>query len=415
MNKGEWTYWAKLVSLALRGIRAQRLRAFLSAFGIMVGIASVIAILALGEGAREEALQQVRHLGTNNIIVRSVLLANNKRDPAANESRGLSLGDATRLERISPQITALAPVKEQWTMASWRDREIRGRVVGTTPEVQETSKLRVAAGRFFVGEDRRQRRQVCVLGAQISRELFRLENPLGERVQIGKDWFQVVGVLQNRALLGGDKAVVRAHDINRDIYVPLEAMISIAAPREVWPVNELALVVTTETKVVETARLVRTVLERTHRGVRDYEVIVPLELLAQRRQTQKLFNAVLAGVAALSLLVGGTGIMNIMLATVTERTPEVGVRRAVGATAQDIVLQFVTETATLTFLGGIAGVALGIATSWGLNIFGGWPVQVSLATVGGVLAVSILCGLVFGLYPALKAAAADPIEALRYE
>ncbi|MGH7963810.1 MAG: ABC transporter permease [Candidatus Binatia bacterium] len=415
MSSGAWTYWSKLISLALRGIRAQRLRALLSAFGIMVGIAAVIAILALGEGAREEALQQVRHLGTNNIIIRSILLSSGKSAPVTNDARGLSIGDAIRLERISPQITALAPVKEQWTMAAWRDREVRGRLVGTTPAVQETSKLRVATGRFFVGDDSRQRRQVCVLGAQISRDLFRLDSPLGKRVQVGKDWFQVVGVLQSRALLGGEKAVVRAQDINRDIYIPLEAMVSIAAPREAWPVNELALVIAGETHVLETARLVRTVLERTHRGVRDYEVIVPLELLAQRRQTQKLFNAVLAGVAALSLLVGGTGIMNIMLATVTERTPEIGVRRAVGATAQDIVLQFVTETATLTFLGGITGVVLGVATSWGLHLFGGWPVQVSVATVGGVLAVSILCGLVFGLYPALKAAAADPIEALRYE
>jgi putative ABC transport system permease protein len=410
-----WSYWVKLFALALRGIRAQRLRAFLSAFGITVGVAAVIAILAIGEGAREEAFQQIRALGTNNIILRSIILPHRSEETRENKTTGITLGDALRLEKISPQIVAIAPVKEEWAMVTRGDREVQGRLVGTTPYIQATNKLRVASGRFLTAIDSQQRRQVCVLGAQISRELFHLEAPLGKRIQVGGDWFHVIGVLQNRALLGAEKTLVRTHDINRDIYIPLEALAPEATTREAWPVTELVLTVPRETKVFETARLVRTVLERTHRGVRDYEVIVPLELLAQRRQTQRIFHTILAGIAALSLLVGGVGIMNIMLTTVTERTPEVGVRRAVGATAHDIALQFLIETTALTFLGGLAGVTLGIASSWALYLFGGWPIQVSVITVGGVLAVSLVCGIVFGLYPALKAAAADPIEALRYE
>src|SRR5215831_10165953 len=238
VNKGAATYWSRLIILSYRGIRAQRLRAFLSALGITVGIAAVIAILAIGEGAREEALEQVRRLGTNNVIIRSVLLSDQQQQRSGGDVLGLSIGDALRLERISPQIVALAPVKEQWTMVARGDREIRGRLVGTTPDIQETSKLAMESGRFLSRSDNQDRRQVCVLGAQISRELFRIDSPLGKQVRVGQDWFQVIGTLQPRAVLGGEKAVIRTHDINRDVYVPLEALNSTTLTREAWPINE---------------------------------------------------------------------------------------------------------------------------------------------------------------------------------
>jgi putative ABC transport system permease protein len=414
-DRSTWIYWGRLIVLAYTGIRVQRLRAFLSASGITVGIAAVITILAIGEGAREEALEQIQQLGTNTIFIKRTAGATQLPHSPPADSLGLSVGDALRLERVASHITTVAPTAERWVNISVHDRDIKGRLVGTTPEARDANKLQLETGRFLVPADGAQRRYVCVLGDHVSRELFHFANPLGQKVRIGEDWFQVIGVLKSRVLVENKQAPIRPNDINRNIYVPLEVVASGLDIREAWPVNELTITVAQEANILETAQLVRTVLARTHRGVRDYEIIVPLELLKQRHHTQTIFNAVLAGIAALSLLVGGIGIMNIMLATVTERTPEIGVRRAVGATAQDITLQFLTETATLTFLGGLAGVLLGVLSSWGVSVVWGWPIGLSSFTIGCVLGIAIICGVVFGLYPALKAAAADPIEALRYE
>jgi putative ABC transport system permease protein len=408
-------YWWQLLVLAYRGIRAQRMRAFLSAFGVTVGIAAVLAILAIGEGAREQVLKQVEELGMNGILVRSAALEN---DPGARRPAPpgtLRLADADRLERSSAEIEAVAPLSESWSTVSAGDREARARRVGTTPAIVAANKLSLAAGRFLAAEDSRQRRAVCVLGADVAADLFRFTSPVGRRVRIGPRWFQVIGVLAPRARLTGDRAIARAHDVNRDAYVPLEAVAPSGQMRDDWPLTGISILVRDRSSVTGIAGVVRSVLERMHRGRRDYEVIVPLELLEQRRRTQRTLGAVLAGIAALSLLVGGVGIMNIMLATVMERTREIGVRRAVGATSHDIALQFLAESGMLTFLGGTAGLVLGISAALALRVLGGWPVRITLSTAAGVLAISVVSGLVFGLYPALKAAAADPIEALRYE
>ncbi len=323
--------------------------------------------------------------------------------------------DAFLLERLSPHIVSLSPTTEAWETVGVADREAQVHVVGATPQALETGRLGLERGRFLASEDGRQRAAVCVLGADVARELFGLADPIGQTIQGVGQWLHVVGVLASRQSLTGANAPSRRRDINRDVYVPLEALAPAEETRDDWGLGEIAIEVGSDGDVVETAAAVRSALEKAHGGVGDYEVIVPLELLEQRRQARRTFDAVLAGLATLSLLVGGIGIMNIMLATATERTREVGVRRAVGARTKDITLQFLAEAATLSGLGGLAGVVLGTVTSLALHVLASQPIHLSFSTVVGVMVVSVLCGLVFGLYPAVRAASVDPIEALRYE
>ncbi len=412
----EVRYVLRLVELGLRGVRAQGLRAVLSGLGIMVGIAAVLTILAAGEGAREETLRRIEALGTNTVYVRATRDEKGGRSrPDSTPQIPLTLGDAIRLKRIVSGVQDISVSRAAWVEISNSARAARGRLIATTPEHGTTAGLALRHGRFLSAPDGRQRRRVVVLGADAKRDLFGLDDAVGQSVRMFGSSFQVIGVLESRAMLKEGDAEFRATDINQNLYVPLESIVSSAEVPADWQVEEIEIVMQPDVGVAAGAKVVRAVLERVHRGADDYEVIVPVELLEQRRETERIFNAVLMGIAGLSLLVGGIGIMNIMLATVTERTPEIGLRRAVGATSRDIVLQFLVESATLTSLGGLGGVVLGLVCAGLVQWVGGWPVGFSFASVAGVWGISVLCGLVFGVYPALQAAAAEPIEALRYE
>jgi putative ABC transport system permease protein len=286
-------------------------------------------------------------------------------------------------------------------------------VVGTTPEYQVAARLPVALGRFLADLDVRDRKRVAVLGATVARSLFPFGDPLGERVLVGGDWFQVVGVLEGRALPRGRPGPIRTRDVNKAVFVPISSLDRGTDPR-VDGIDEIVMRVAESDSVGPSAEVVKSLLERTT-GASGFEIVVPREILRQKERTQRIFNVVTGAIAAISLLVGGIGIMNIMLASVAERTREVGIRRALGATRRDIAAQFLTESSLLTSAGGVFGAALGIFGSLLIQGFAGWPTALSPFMLFLALLTALLVGIGFGFYPAWQAAQLQPMEALRRE
>jgi len=296
------------------------------------------------------------------------------------------------------------------------DRVSSGRVIGTDAEYAEVTNFRPAEGRFIAALDQREAKRVCVIGADVEQELFGLGNAINRRIRIEDAWFTVVGVMEQKRVRKSGATVIRVRDVNKDIYIPIEtALKRFTDPDHPDQIDEIAVRVTDEAQVVPTAEVIRRLLRRTHHAAQDYEIVIPSELLAQSQRTQRLFNVVMGSIAAISLLVGGIGIMNIMLASVTERTREIGIRRAVGASRRDVLTQFLNETVLVSVSGGLIGIALGAIMAKAINLFAGWETVISALGVLVAFGVSVAVGIVFGIYPARKAAELDPIEALRYE
>jgi putative ABC transport system permease protein len=404
----------EVIKIGIRSLISHKLRSLLSILGVVFGVAAVIAMLSIGEGARLEALEQIRLMGTNNIIIKALPLSKEKKlEAQQNLSMGLTATDARRIKEISPLVDAVSPIREAQTVASFENRETNVHLVATTPAYPSVSSLRVAEGRFLREEDLEGRRKVCVLGWGKKEDLFPHIAALGKTINIDGQLYQVVGVLENRDLPKGKNLVVQARDINNDIYVPLE-MDSSSFSSEI-NVNEISVRVKDAGQVLPAANMIKSILDRIHNRVNDYEIIVPQELLKQSQRTQRIFNIVMGSIAGISLVVGGIGIMNIMLAVITERTKEIGTRRALGANKLDILRQFLVETLVLTVAGGIIGIVLGSAAAKIINYYVDWRTVVSINAVFVSFFVSVLVGVIFGMYPAYKAANMNPIEALRYE
>ena len=285
--------------------------------------------------------------------------------------------------------------------------------IGTTPGYRDATRLEVAAGRFLAALDVAERKRVAVLGAAVARALFPLGSPLGETVRLGGDWYLVVGVLEGRASPRGRGAALRGRDLNRSVLVPLAAL-DRGADRRPDGVDEIVFRVATPESVVPAAGVAQALVRRATGG-EPLEVVVPREILRQRERTQRVFNVVTGAVAAISLLVGGIGIMNIMLASVAERTREVGVRRALGARRRDVAAQFLVESSLLTVTGGVLGSVLGLVGAALIQAFAGWPTAVHPLMLVTALVVALAVGIGFGFYPAWHAAGLDPVEALRRE
>jgi putative ABC transport system permease protein len=313
-------------------------------------------------------------------------------------------------------IGAIAPIRFVDAAVLRRGKEAAAHVVATHADYAAIADLRATQGRFLSDLDIVDAKRVAILGADVARELFGLLAPVGRRIRIGDDWYTVVGLMEARRVREGRASVIPVRDINRDVYLPITtASARFPLARGAGAIDELAIQVTHAEAVPVVAPIVTRMVLRHHRGVEDFEVIVPAELLAQAQATQRVFNVVMGSIAAISLLVGGIGIMNVMLTTVTERTREIGIRRAVGAPRRAILAQFLIETVLVSTTGGTLGIVLGYAMARGINFYAGWETALSPLATASAFGISVLVGIVFGVYPARRASQMDPIRALRFE
>ncbi|HJS73593.1 MAG TPA: ABC transporter permease [Vicinamibacteria bacterium] len=399
-----------LVQLAIRGLSLHKLRSTLSALGIVFGVAAVTAMLSVGEGAQREILAEVGRLGINRVTVRTGSLSRSTELEAGKlQSQGLSLADADAISEISPNVESLAPVRTASEQVTNGERRADAILLATTPSFARTEELALASGRFVADADVADAKRVIVLGHELRELLFPYDDPVGSGVKIAGEWYSVVGALAPREVSrqGGRMS---GRNLNRVAFVPLSSM-----PRERGRLDEIAVRIDEAEKVRDSARLIESVIRRRHRGALDFELLVPQELLAGYERARFQFNVVVGTVAALSLLVGGIGIMNIMLANVTERIREIGIRRSLGASRDDITRQFLAEALVLTIVGGVVGVLLGFVLSLGISSYAGWPTAVSVRAVVAALVLAAATGIGFGLYPAMQAARSSPVEALRRE
>lgn len=427
------------IQTGLAELLSHKMRSMLTMLGVIFGVAAVIAMVSIGEGAKQEALDQIKQMGIDVIHVKRATITGELAMKAEEKSPfGLKYSDAQSISNVCSYAKRIVPTREVFADVRIGVRPVAVKIVGTTADYKQVSRSQLEDGRFLLKRDIDDHAPVCVLGAAAKRELFGFDNPIGKTVKIGNRVFQVIGLMQPKEV-GSAKAFSALRDINSDIYIPLSVSITDfkiasqqAIPSDVnklmqivfrlrskqslgnSAVSSIIVQVQDENATNATASIIRSVLNRQHKGIRDYEIIIPAELLKQSQQTQRIFNIVMAAIASISLLVGGIGIMNIMLATVSQRTREIGVRRCIGATRWDIVRQFMLEALVITCLGGLIGIALGIGGARAISTYADWRTVVSTQAIVLSFGVSAIVGVVFGLYPAVRAAMVDPIEALRY-
>ncbi len=409
--------------LGIKNLLMHKLRSLLTMLGVVFGVASVIAMLAVGEGASQEALEQIRRLGSNNIIVTSMQpsVEGENREVRLN-IYGLAYDDEGHARASFPAIRRTAPAKVVRKEARIGARSMELRVVGTTAEWFELVRREIAAGRVLTPLDVESRASVVVLTEYGARRLLAGNSTIGQSLRIGSDYFRVVGIVRSE---GGVGSSVQTPDQEVDAYIPLstarERFGDVFAKRsagnyirEKVELHQLIIEVDDALNVETVAAGLAHLLEHHHpRG--DYRLSVPITLLRQAEATKRTFNIVLGSIAGISLLVGGIGIMNIMLASVTERTREIGIRRAIGAKRNQIVGQFLIETMALPMAGGGVGIALGLSIPWLITQFAGMPTVITPFSIILSVGISVSVGVVFGLYPAVRAANLDPIIALRHE
>jgi len=439
--------------IALAAVSHNFLRAGLTSLGILFGVSSVIAMMAIGKGAEQEILARMRLLGTNNIVVQPVV--EQKEGPATDKeeektkrfSPGLTLLDARSIAAVIPQVQAASPEIVLNTMITREGQRRSGKLVGVDRTYFELFNLQLGSGSFFNDSQASAAAPVCVIGDGVRARFFTTEQPLGRRIKLGDTWLTVIGVLADRKFSETTAGRLGIRDANLDVYIPVTTMLlryrnraqvtnrDIEQASRGWDddsddsqdesvreeranqhqLDRIVVRVSEARQVPAVADVLRRMLSRRHNRVVDFEVVVPELLLKQEQRTRTIFNIVLGAIASISLVVGGIGIMNIMLASVLERIREIGVRRAVGATRRAILLQFLAEAILISVTGGVAGILLGGGFSLAIERLAGIKTIVSVASVAVAFGVSLAVGVGFGILPAWRAAKQDPIVSLRYE
>ncbi len=403
---------------ALVNLGRHKLRSFLTMLGMIFGVGAVIAMLSIGAGAESESLRVIESFGIRNIIIQAKDFKTEELRQIRTESLGVSLRDVEALQTIlkpKPLISASRLVKT-YQINSEKARS-DSRVMGVSSTYPRIQNLKLLQGSFFLASDEEDNAQVCVLGIVAKQKLFGFGDVLNKQIKINDIWMTIVGVLADAAVADKQEFEgVKVQNPNNDIYIPITTAVRKFDTETVEnELNEIVVQIAPEASIKEQASTINNLISVMHRYVDDYSIVVPEKLLEQNQKTQGIFNIVMGAIASISLLVGGIGIMNIMLASVLERTNEIGLRRAIGAKKLDIRMQFMAEAVAISLAGGLIGVGLGYGISRAVAMFSGWSTIITGGSIGLSFGVSSVIGLIFGIYPAVQASNLDPIECLRYE
>ncbi|MDT8322782.1 MAG: ABC transporter permease [Bacteroidota bacterium] len=432
-----FTKYRESLSIAFQSLALHKTRSFLTMLGIVFGVGAVISMLSIGEGAKQESLEQIEVLGVRNIIIRSMVVDAEDEDEggAAVRPLGISRKDAAAIEAVFDFAERIAMSWEADIEARTYEGSAQVVLMGTTPEHASIFNVRIAEGAFIHPDHLARTANVCVIGSEIKKDLFGFRNPIDELVKLQDQWFRVIGVMEEKkaAVTGG----VELPSMNRSIIIPLTTAMA-KFPREEAgssrrsgrrrrsrgsdeayidrsTIDQIAVQVRRDTDITDAATVITRLLRQRHNGQEDFSVTIPEQLIAQSQKTQSIFNIVMGAIAGISLLVGGIGIMNIMLASVLERTREIGVRRAIGATRAMIVTQFLAEAAMLSVFGGILGIFVGWGLTGAITAYAEWRTIISFWSIFLAFSVAAATGIIFGYYPAKRAADKDVIESIRYE
>jgi len=412
--------WLPDLQLGLQNLLLHRLRSLLTMLGMIFGVAAVVSMLSIGAGARQRVMALIEQMGVHNLIVEAKeTLDWQSYQKVRKISPGLTFQDYRVIRDDVGDIVAATPRKRMTpTKTIPKSQQDPPTVYGVNPSYLKIAGLQLVEGRFFTDDEETRAAPVCVLGAAARSSLFGSADPVGQYVKANEVWLRVIGVASPQLSSQTEVAGVPTQDLNNTLYVPLNSAVlrledSYSDRRD--EIDGMYLNIRDGADMSAVAQLVRAILDSSHHSAGDFSVIVPAELLAEQKRTERLFNAVMVAIASISLLVGGIGIMNIMLASILERTREIGVRRAVGARQADIIRQFVVEATLISVVGGSFGIVFGFVMSRLIAWLAGWSTIVTASSILLAFLVSISVGLIFGIYPAVKAARLDPVEAIRWE
>tara|TARA_R110001592_G_scaffold88484_4_gene260590 strand:- start:2931 stop:4283 length:1353 start_codon:yes stop_codon:yes gene_type:complete len=433
---------------AFRFIKTNKVRTFLTALGIIFGVASVITMLAIGKGAEKEILAQLELVGVNNIVVTPI--PDEKDDNSENQeesgklenkrfSKGLDILDAESIQNNIPSVKIVSPeiILNTYVINNGRQHSVK--LIGITPNFFESLNIHLEKGKSFSNYQITNALPVCIVGKKVEKKLFTGESALGKYIKVKDVWLQVIGVIEEKLISDKAQENLGIRDLNEDIYIPTNTFLVRYQDRKIivddvnvrntnqngpkkknlrgnyHQVDKLTIQVYNSNELKATAEVLSKMLMRRHNDVLDFEITIPIQLLKQQQKTKQIFNIVLSIIAGISLLIGGIGIMNIMLASVLERTKEIGIIRALGATEEDVILQFLSESVLISVGGGVVGIILGIIGAYVIEAFSGIETVLSITSILASFFIAVMVGLTFGIFPAKAAARKRPIEALRSE